>query len=278
MPGPRGLLRIYAPYLGHPLGRMINFIAVEPVVIGEQRRGFSELERSQLDGVRGKRFWSVDHPNDFLPRPPEHPARGVIARKGNVETLQVFIVVERFNSGAHPYLRLHFRSDRPHEVGIASFAQSDSKPMRSCVLTATMGNYARLRRLHLGDRVALSTDLWPRFDGDGFAPAKRFPLDQLTRTPEGHAFVAATTDESNPAKADYAPFTFKDWKYLGRRAVQYWRCEAPQEDLYVRVNGRSKYWASKSPIPGGISFENFDMVAAMRNGQEFWFGVKPQEE
>jgi hypothetical protein len=256
---------------------MINFIAVEPIVIGQHRRGFSELEPSQLDGVRGKRFWSVDNPQDLSPRPPEHPARGVISRKDSVETLQVFIIVEPFNNGAHPYLRLRFRSDQPREVGIASFAQRDSKPMRSCVLTATMGNYARLRRLHLADRVVLSTDLWPRFGGDGFAPVKRFPLDQLRRTPEGHAVVAATTDESEPEKADYAPFTFKGWRYLGRRAVQYWRCEAPQEDLFVRVNGRTKYWASRSPIPGGISFENFEMVAPMRDGQQFWFGVKPQE-
>ena len=30
--GPRGLLRVYAPYLGHDESRMINYIAVEPVV------------------------------------------------------------------------------------------------------------------------------------------------------------------------------------------------------------------------------------------------------
>jgi hypothetical protein len=257
---------------------MINFIAVEPIVIGHGRRGFSELEPSGLDGVRGKRLWSVDNPDDVAPRSPEQPARGAISRTGNVETLEVFILVERFNSGAHPYLRLRFRSDRPCEVGVASFSQRDSKPMEYCVLTATMGNYARLRRLQLADRVVLSTDLWPHFDGDGFAPVKRFPLDQLTGTPEGHAIVLATTDESEPEKAEYAPFTFPGWKYKGRRAVQYWRCEAPREDLYVRVNGRTKYWASHRPIPGGISFENVEMVSRFRNGQEFWFGVKPQEE
>lgn len=278
MPGPRGLLRVYAPYLAHPPGRMINFIAVEPIIVGHERRGYSELEPSGLDGVRGKRFWSVDNLDDLSPRPPDHAASGVISRKEDVETLEVFILVERFNSGAHPYLRLCFQSDRPYEVGISSFAQSDSKPMRSCVLTATMGNYARLRRLHLAERVVLSTELWPRYDGDGFAPVRRFPLDQLTRTPEGHAYVEATTDESAPVKADYAPFTFRGWKYEGRRAVQYWRCEAAHENLYVRVNGRTKYWASRSPIPGGVSFENFEMVAPFHSGQQFWFGVKPHEE
>jgi len=251
---------------------------VEPIVVGHGRRGLSELEPSGLDGARGKRVWSVDHPDGLSPRPPERPARGAISRTGNFETLEVFILVERFNSGAHPYLRLRFRSDRPYEVGIASFAGRDSEPMRSCVLTATMGNYARLRRLHLADRVVLSTDLWPRFDGDGFAPVRRFPLDQLTRTPQGHAMVAATTDEGDPEKADYGPFTLQGWKYQGRRAVQYWRSESPPDDLVVRVNGRTKYWASRTPIPGGISFENFEMVAPMRTGQQFWFGVKLQEK
>ncbi len=41
------------------------------------------------------------------------------------------------------------------------------------------------------------------------------------------------------------------------------------------VNGRGVYWASRSPIPGGISFENFEMVAPFQQGQEFWFGVEP---
>ena len=255
---------------------MINFIAVEPIVMGQQRRGYSELEHSRLDGVRGKRFWSVNSLDDLSPRSSERPARGLVTREDNVEILEVFILVEAFDNGAHPYLRLRFRSDRPYEVSLASFAQHDSKPMRACVLTATMGNYARLRRLHLADETFLSTDLWPQYDGDGFAPAKRFPLSKLKKTPEGFAVVEATTDERDPETADYAPNTFRGWKYQGRLAVQFWRCEAPPKDLFVQVNGRAKYWASRTPIPGGISFENFEMVAPFRNGQQFCFGVKPQ--
>jgi hypothetical protein len=67
--GPRGLLRIYAPYLNHPPGRMINFIAVEPVV--GNNRGFSELERSALDNSDGKAMWSGDDfESDPQPRKP----------------------------------------------------------------------------------------------------------------------------------------------------------------------------------------------------------------
>ena len=44
-PGPRGLIRVYTPYLGQPRLTAMNFIAVEPVV--GQIRGLSELEKSQ---------------------------------------------------------------------------------------------------------------------------------------------------------------------------------------------------------------------------------------
>src|SRR5262245_44068695 len=40
--GPRGLIRIYTPYLCQSFQRVVNFIAVEPVVQGQ--RGQSELE------------------------------------------------------------------------------------------------------------------------------------------------------------------------------------------------------------------------------------------
>ncbi len=62
---------------------------------------------------------------------------------------------------------------------------------------------------------------------------------------------------------DAGPFSIGDVKH-------------PRDTLHVRVNGRAKYWASKSPIPGGVSFENFEMVDEFKSGQEFWFGVKPE--
>ena len=173
-------------------------------------------------------------------------------------------------------MRLSFRSDRPYEIGLASFAAPGSKAMARCVLTATMGNYARLRRLHLGKRVILSTELWPRYDGDGFSPSRSFELGELRRTRDGHAIVAASPDEKDPASARYAPGTFFGWKYRGAVATQYWRSEHPPPALVVRVNGRAKYWASRAPIPGGISFENFELIAPFVSGQEFWFGVSPR--
>jgi hypothetical protein len=53
---PRGLIRLGYPVLSEGRYDLINFIAIEPIVGGH--RGFSELERSQLDGMAGKRIWA----------------------------------------------------------------------------------------------------------------------------------------------------------------------------------------------------------------------------
>ena len=270
-PGPRGLVRVYAPYLGNPQDHVINFIAVEPVVAG--RRGFSELEVSGLDRTRGKRLWSADEASGAAPGQTPSPARGRIEREGDVETLTVFVFVEPFENGARPYLRLTFRSDRPEEVGLAAYAQPESARMDACILTATMGNYARLRRLHLKDRVATAGALWPDFRGNGFAPHARFPLEQLFRMPDGSAIVAAAPDEPNPADADYALFTPAWWKYRGAVATQYWRAPDPHSNLAAQVNGRTTYWGWHTAIPGGVAFENFELVAPFVAGQTFHFGV-----
>lgn len=84
MRGPRGLLRIYAPYLDQPDGRVINYIAVEPIVRGDAERGQSELEYSQLDQTRGKRFWSASRDNDGSPQATDHPSRGWFDRIGGI--------------------------------------------------------------------------------------------------------------------------------------------------------------------------------------------------
>ena len=272
LPGPRGMLRVYAPYLSQPETRMINFIAIEPTVVGK-RRGLSELEPSRLDGVPGKRLWSGDDAAGLADRRAARPARGVVRTIGGIECLQVFIGVERFDNGARPLVRLTFRADRPHAVGLATFAAPGSAAMTSCVLTATMGNYARLRRLALADGVVTAAQLWPGFTGDGFARRVAFPLGRLPRLPDGSVLVSAVSDEADPARAD-AP---KAWRYVGRPAVQAWRCERPEPGLEAAVNARARYWRREEPIPGGPAIENFELAWPFRDGQEVWFVVEPLE-
>ncbi len=272
--GPRGLLRIYTPYLGQPRLRMINYIAVEPIV--GRSRGLSELERSALDGVDGKAMWTTDErPTTDAAIEPWKPARGVTAREGDAETLTFWVSVEPFDNGARPLVRVRFRSNRPHEVELSTFAAEGSARMKACVLTATMGNYARLRRLWLADETVEAAGLWrePRPNRWGFVDAREWPLDRLLAR-EGEVIVAATTDEEDPASATYDASVPPWWRYEGKAATQYW-ATTPVEGLLARVNGRTTFWASKAPIPGGISYENFELVAPFVDGQVFRFGVTP---
>ncbi len=274
IPGPRGLLRIFTPYLDHPRERLVNFIAVEPIPRGATERGFSELEPSSLDpGERGKRFWSADTAEVGEPADPLSPARGIVAAVDGVETLTVWIGVERFDNGADVRVRVRFRADRPHEVEVAGFANEDTAPLDRLILTATMGNWARLRRLELADRVVEPRELWPGFTGTGFAEHARFGLDQLHREGE-RAVVSATGDEEDPWSVEYSADTAGHWRFEGRRARQSWRVDDPHPGLEVLVNARWSYWASASPIPGGPSFENFEISEPFRQGAAYRFSVE----
>jgi hypothetical protein len=159
-------------------------------------------------------------------------------------------------------------------VGIATFAHDDSAPLSHCIVTATMGNYARLRQLHLAERIARADELWPDYRGDAFTPHARFSLEDLSRTREGHAVAVATPSETRPREAVYAPDTRRHWRYDGEVASQSWRSTSPDPRLEVRVNGRWVYWNSNAPIPGGLSYENFEMVTPFCQGVELWFGVE----
>lgn len=265
LPGPRGLLRVYTPYLGHDPLRLVNFIAVEPTPAGATERGYSELEHSELDGVPGKRFWPV--------------GEAVADEVGGVERLTVYIRCERFANGADVSVRVRLRADRPHEVALVGVRNEGSVELDRLTLSATMGNWARLRKLNLAGRTVTPDELWPGFGGNGFTQHARFPLAALRRDADGAAFVTAEPDEEHPETASYAADTHQHWHYVGARAAQGWRVPDPRPGLEVLVNGRFCYWASSSPIPGGTSYENFELGEPFRdnaeNDSEYIFSVEP---
>lgn len=275
LPGPRGLIRVFAPYLGHPPQRLVNFVAIEPTPAGAAERGYSELEHSDLDGVPGKRFWSFDDPAQTTPADPLRPAGGLVDEVDGVGRLTVYIGCERFGNGSDVYVRARFSEDRPHEVALAGFRREISVELDRLTLSATMGNWARLRRLQLADRVVTPQELWPGFGGDGFTQHARFPLSSLATDADGAAIVTAETDEESPETATYAEGTHEHWHYVGRRAIQGWRAVAPRPGLEVLVNGRFCYWASQAPIPGGTAYENFEFGEPFVDGQEYVFSVEP---
>lgn len=44
------------------------------------------------------------------------------------------------------------------------------------------------------------------------------------------------------------------------------------------VNARATHWASSNPIPGGPSFENFELTEPFRPGREFRFRIEPMKD
>jgi hypothetical protein len=255
---------------------LINFIAVEPIVNG--RRGFSELEPSALDHVRGKRLWAVGETN-LAPgalQPPLVP--GSLTRPSpGIEQLDVTVRVEPFDNGARVRLVVSQRSDAPGEIQLTVHADPGSAPIEYCILTATMGNLARTRLLWLKDEVVSSLKLYPEHKGDDFAPHQTYPLDRLTRTPQGDVVVAVTNDEDDPASV-YPFWGRRLWHYGGFKVTQYWKKPrgTARDDLHVAVNARYTYWQTRRPIPGGVAFENFELRERFYEGQAFMFGITRQ--
>lgn len=267
--GPRGLLRIGYPIIdGGKSSGLVNYIAVEPIVKGQ--RGLSELENSATDGKPGKLFWTgspVEPAVGALPDP------GTVTRIGKTEWLTVTVYVERFNNGAQPIVQIAFRADRPGEVQFSLTAAPGSAPMDNCVTTATMGNYERLRLLWLNGKTVFAGDLWPKFDGTDFTPDAFFPADQMVTMADGDLVVCATPNEKDPHAVPPDPAAWW-WAYRGSFPLtQYWRKPGNKDNLRVRVNGRDVYWASHNPIPGGLAFENFDLMQPFQEGQTFIFGL-----
>ncbi|MEL7425449.1 MAG: hypothetical protein AAFN81_20840 [Bacteroidota bacterium] len=274
--GPRGLLRLYAPYLGHQEEKMLNFFALEPIASGETQRSFSELEPSAVDDQAGKIFVSSDAPpaGAFAANTPM--AQGRIAQIDGTETLTVFIRSEPFANGAEVYVRIRFFADQPQEVEVQTFATATSVPLDYLILTATMGNFARLRELRLRDTILHAGGIWPHYQGLHFTNHYRVSFTEMLQDEQGNAYFIAAPDEVDPTAANYASTTNDHWKYYGQVATQYWKLNNPAPTTEGLVNGRYVYWASHSLIPGGISFENFEIKRPYRLGDTYTFGVVPR--
>lgn len=264
--GPRGLLRIGYHYGG--VIYHINYIAVEPVVNGKME--FSEISPSAVDGKWGKFMWIGD-------------------TAVSPQTLSCYVHMEKFSNGAHPYLKLTINKDRPEELCIEVFHHPDSAPMERCGITATMGNYSRLRKLYLKDTVINSRQLYAGYDGIDFIEKESYAANRMLHN---GLIVFATPDETFAELAAWPqePAYLARWNWRYRpfyMLTQYWRKDTTTPSLAVRVNGRAKYWSggNRDPhqyiaIPGGPSFENFELREKYVPGQKVYFGlsVKPVSE
>jgi hypothetical protein len=284
--GPRGLLRIGYEWKG--IIYHLNYIAIEPVVNGKME--FSEISPSRVDGKWGKLMWTgeTSEPGRFTATA---GTRGVLshpdAQHPEYTTLSLYVFMEAFENGARPYLRLSINSNRPEELCIEVFHQPGGTPMERCGITATMGNYARLRKLYLKDKIVYAKTLYDNYDGTGFIEKTPYPLQQMLRNKSGDYLAMAQPDESLKELAawpeDEQHASRWGWRYRPFYTLtQYWRKEAREADssLQVRVNGRAKYWSGGSTdphayinIPGGPSFENFELREKYNAGQKIYFGL-----
>ena len=272
--GPRGLIRVYTPYLNQPTDYVMNFLAIEPIVFGTEVRGLSELEKSIVDQKKGKIFWSS---NDTcsLNTEVKCPAPGIIETIDGEQTLTLYVFVEPFENGVKVYVRLRFFERRPYELEVSTFTYGNSICPKYCVITSTMGNKARLRKLYLKTGIETSYEYWPCYRDMNFAPHKHIPVSQVLSSSRNEVYFIAAPNEQEPSSVDLLPRTNPHWKYHGLKATQYWKYATPNVLTEGIVNGRYVYWASNSPIPGGISFENFELKTPYRQGDSFVFGITP---
>ncbi len=276
--GPRGLIRVGYPLGDPPQHHLVNFLAVEPDVGDGHWRGLSEIEPG-ADGQPGKPFTAEPPPETeaweatrgpypgFLDHPPGSP---------QVERLRVRLGIERFANGAHPYLILTLRTDRPDEVRVEAYHEPDGRAMTMCVITATMGNYTRLRRAYLaGGEVLNSVQLWPGFAGNGFAPFHIAPAERLAHWPDGSVIVPLDCDEDDPA-ANWPHDPGIWWRWPFRKLTQYWRRPPGEgaDKAQFAANARATYYGSPGlTIPGGVAFENTELREPYRPGVAVVLGV-----
>jgi hypothetical protein len=284
--GPRGLIRVGYEYQGKTY--LINYIAVEPVVDGKIE--YSEISPSAIDGKWGKLFWASNSEADNAYNP-ANPSTGVISHpdlnKPEVEQLSLYVFTEQFLDKANPYLKISIRSDKPDEIGIEIYNKPNSAKMDRCALTATMGNYSRLRLLHLDKETIDSRKLYAGYSGIDFIEKEAYPVNKFLKMKDGSPIAIATSNETfaelSSWPTDSAYYAKRGWRYRPNfKLTQYWRKDAANYDpsLTVRVNGRAKYWAVASrdtkqyvDLPGGPAFENFELRERYYPGQKFYYGL-----
>jgi hypothetical protein len=284
--GPRGLLRTGYEYMGKVY--LINFIAIEPIVDGKIE--FSEISPSRVDGKWGKVLWAGDSETADVYNP-ANISRGVISHPDpthpETEQLSLYVFTEQYIHKANPYLKISIRSDRPEEICFEIFNKDNSAKMDRSALTATMGNYSRLRQLYLNNEVVDSRKLYSGYNGIDFIEKESYPANKFLKLKDGSLIAIATPNETfsqlSTWPTDSGYYEKRGWKYRAPvKLTQYWRKDATGFDpsLEVRVNGRAKYWAvaSRDPkqyvdIPGGPAFENFELREKYYSGQKFYYGI-----
>jgi hypothetical protein len=265
-PGAAGLIRVYAPHLGLPDLRPINYISIEPTAVGEAHRAQSELAKSQWHpGRQGLALFASDSidtakPNGSL-------VDGIANTQEN--SLSVFVHCEPFENGARIAIQIRFDANTPDRVQFTTYAARGSAPLSQCVLSATMGNYTLQREIVVNGATYRPDELWRHdtsLDALGFLPWRTWPLSAQGKL----LTISARTDTRHPM--DYAPAVPPQWRYTGPKTEQTWQVENSSSVL-AAVNARTRFWSVEAPIPGGASFENVELRRPFVDGEKAWFSI-----
>jgi hypothetical protein len=135
--------------------------------------------------------------------------------------------------------------------------------------------------------VVNSADLYKGYNEIDFIEKESYGAAQLWKAGNGDLIAIAESDEdfkslsSWPQEKNYLDRA--GWRYRPNlKLSQYWRKDASEYDssLALRVNGRAKYWSVGSRnqqdyvnIPGGPSFENFELREKYHSGQKLYYGI-----
>jgi len=267
--GPKGLFRIYKG--GEKGLAWVNFISIEPIT-QNSLTGFSELESILFVP---NNYNKTSNPEQIIDEklPQSYENLATITKENGVEQLNILFGIENsYINGAHVYITAHIREDKPDEIEFRMYAQKDSTEIKKIRLSSTAGNFNHLRILWLADKTLDARDLYPNYKETGkrdFALWTDFKFGELAKSFDGSLIVATTRSEDDPGQFWNDYFT----KY---QITQYWK-KYPGSfdgDEFSSVNAKYVFWHNGEKIPGGVSYENFELNSPIfEQGQKVWFGA-----
>ncbi len=274
--GPKGLFRIYK-HGDKGLGWM-NFLSLEPTT-QNSLPGFSELESILFVP---NPYANLNNPNSIIDNklPASYDNLATITNENGIEQLNLLFGIENsFANNGHIYTTAHIRKDKPDEIEFRFYTHDDTAPIKKIRLSSTAGNFNHMKLLYLANEIIDSRNLYEGYQETGkrdFAPWTTFEFNKLKKLSDNSIIVATTRSADDPGE-------FWNDFFTRYELTQYFRKYPGSYDgnEFSAVNAKYVFWHTGKPIPGGVSYENFELNDPIfEQGQQIWFGATdktPQE-
>ena len=137
----------------------------------------------------------------------------------------MYFFCETFDNGANVYVRTKFTEGKPYEFELTTYTAEDSDELNRFILTATMGNKARLRTLHSQMvKRKEAGQLWPSYKDSNFTEHNHTPVAEMIKDKNGGVWFIASPDEKDPTKLYMLKIHIHIGNILVKKATQYWYC------------------------------------------------------